>query len=422
MFINPTAHPLYDYVVFRNKPYKLSAIKLTKHLMLVFIAIFMVFICNSIVFRYGIISCSAESIAPQIKTNKPSALSELDNSPFFDPRDPDDIRPFVTLTSSQLASLTKSINGSLKFLGYLKKGNADNLYTNGFFYLNPDGRFLNLPNGTQEYGVLLNMSSKNGQTVQVYIDSHNNEIYLRHRSRIGTFSPWIKMHNPYDSITKIYLIGDSLTRGRYSYYDENNNPVTSIDKKNGWATKLFKEIRKYGTVVNYSYSGMGWIRKTTEKKLSPYQIISEKSFSDASYIVIWLGINDYNMSDPLGSPGTSTSHDGTVCGEIIRCLDLLTTKTHAPICLITPLNCRMQGSLETHYSLDYKNSRGYTLRDLCKAIIYYADFYGINAVNLSEHCSINQTNMEYYLPDKVHPTLDGYTLLARELDQKLGFR
>lgn len=238
----------------------------------------------------------------------------------------------------------------------------------------------------------------------------------------------IIVRNDYGKETTWYALGDSITAGVYSFVTE-GTADNEFDPTKVWSNH-FKKMRNYN-LVNLAVRGMGYCQYssagTGSQKLK--DIIDNNTFTNKGIITVFLGINDYNNNRYDGTNVTylgdenSTAWDNTVSGNIKGCIESLQAKTTNPIVLITPLNSWNKGTVETHYSRKHKNNgtAEYTLDDLTEIIEYWADFYGLNVINLTKAATINQTNMLTYLADKVHPTEEGHILLARELNAKIPF-
>lgn len=223
--------------------------------------------------------------------------------------------------------------------------------------------------------------------------------------------------------TKWLAVGDSITYGVYSAV---SNGGTVKYEGDGWVQQLAKALN-YDLKVMAS-RGMGYTAAVTGKdpenpsgdriNLSTLLTRIEALTDDYNLITIAFGVNDYN------TPEASTL--ATLATGLNSALQRITTKfKNARVVVITPFNCcnQVNGTAATKWNCNYAiGSPARSLADVAHKIQECCDAYGVECINATENFVFNITNIspnltdsERLLPDKVHPSLKGHTLLAKGL-------
>ena len=248
-----------------------------------------------------------------------------------------------------------------------------------------------------------------------------------------------KDHHPH-SLTDVTLIVDFCNRG--SYENIVSNPLTKEDFSGKTITFLGDSIT-YGvgasttanryssqvasslgmTEINMGISGT--VMCTGGHRTSRLDDIQKISL-DSDYVGILLGINDF---DQCRNNGTSsyyalgefgTSDTTTVYGALDKmCKDLTQrfgssdTKVFLMTPVITSWNNSVSGTRDWDQSKE--NACGYTLRELCDAIVEVATYYGIVTLDLNTLCEMNSADFS----DGIHPNDSGAKKIADTIEEFL---
>lgn len=228
--------------------------------------------------------------------------------------------------------------------------------------------------------------------------------------------------------TKWLAVGDSITFGVYSTV-QNSEVVKLVG--DGWVQQLSAALNYDLTVM--ASRGMGYTAAVTGKdpeNPSGARInldtlltrIEEGLSNDYNLITIAFGVNDYN------TPSSASLE--TVALGLNNALERLSDKfINARIVVITPFNCcNADGcTAATRWNCDYELG-GRSLADIAHKIQECCDTYGIECINATENFVFNVFNIspdledaERLVPDKVHPSLKGHTLLAKGMARYLLF-
>ena len=248
-----------------------------------------------------------------------------------------------------------------------------------------------------------------------------------------------KDHHPH-SLTDVTLIVDFCNRG--SYENIVSNPLTKEDFSGKTITFLGDSIT-YGvgasttanryssqvasslgmTEINMGISGT--VMCTGGHRTSRLDDIQKISL-DSDYVGILLGINDF---DQCRNNGTSsyyalgefgTSDTTTIYGALDKmCKDLTQrfgssdTKVFLMTPVITSWNNSVSGTRD--WNQDKVNACGYTLRELCDAIVEVATYYGIVTLDLNTLCEMNSADFS----DGIHPNDSGAKKIADTIEEFL---
>ena len=183
--------------------------------------------------------------------------------------------------------------------------------------------------------------------------------------------------------------GDSITYGA----DHANNYA----KMPHPYPELVGETLGLCCVKNLGISGATLVRGRVGRACMTDRILSCELSGDL--ISVLLGVNDYADSSPLGAP--EDKEPDTVYGALDTALRHLTEKyPRAKIFIMTPYETSIKGVSGTE-----KNSLGYTLPDVCRAVKTVAARYSVPVLDLYNEGGYRE---EIALPtsDGIHPSPD----------------
>ena len=241
-------------------------------------------------------------------------------------------------------------------------------------------------------------------------------------------------------IKKGIFLGDSISFGVYSYYDEHGDRKNADDdtavlantradvRISDWfsifANAEMDNIARRGTgyVADSRHLGNGWDKA---------QITD---FSEYDFCALCFGVNDYIQKKELGD--IQTSEEGTVIGNMMRILNkIYTDNPYCKVVVFTPYNTWGQwrdtegaaqvlyGDFASNYALGYSMGvGGNTLQDVVDAINSVCNYYGIESVDLNKGNFINRINIKDILVDGLHPTAASMKALASEMYCNMTFR
>lgn len=227
--------------------------------------------------------------------------------------------------------------------------------------------------------------------------------------------------------TKWLAIGDSITYGVYSTVQ---NGSTVKLEGSGWVQQLAAAMN-YDLKVMAS-RGMGYTADVTGKdpenpsgeriNLDTLLTRVESLSNDYNLVTMAFGINDYNTP-------SSASLESIELG-VNDALSRLTAKfINSRIVVITPFNASNANgcTAETKWNCHHKLG-GRSLLEVANRIQECCDAYGVECVNVTDNFVFNIANIspnlsdsQRLVPDKVHPSLRGHTLLAKGMAHYLLF-
>ena len=218
----------------------------------------------------------------------------------------------------------------------------------------------------------------------------------------------------YYSGKTIACIGDSVTAGV--------GATTNYVSRLGTALGM--------NVINLGVSGTvlctGGHRTCNIGKLS--------NLGSADYVTILMGINDWDQAKEgyyslgeMGSTDTTTIY-GAVKMWCDKIMELKGTETYknTKFYFMTPLITSWNNSVGSKsWDQSKVNIHGYTLRDLCKAIIEVCDVYEIPVIDLNLYSGIyynnaDDQNASTYGGDGIHPNDGGHELVTNAIVKLLG--
>ena len=250
-------------------------------------------------------------------------------------------------------------------------------------------------------------NGENGTTPTITINSDGfwvingivTDVNARGDGTYGNQLISIPVEESYFKNKKLVFLGDSITAGTGA--SSNANRFTS----------------QLSTLLQAEEFNMGIGGTTFGDRLDSDTYTDLKDIpTDADYIIISLGTNDYGSNVPLGVLGdTNTS---TIYGLVeAYCSYLTQNYSNSKIIFLTPIN---RGGI----SSTTNNHAGYSLRDVCTAITSVTSKYKITTMDMNVLSGIyyeddDNNNTTVYLPDGIHPNDNGHLLMANALKDYL---
>ena len=250
--------------------------------------------------------------------------------------------------------------------------------------------------------------------------------------------------------SKWYVLGDSISAGYYSmtveeaaekgialdYYPDNIQGVgskwDSSLRHNYWG--YANEWYLHHDIVSLAHPGQGYIRAATPG--NGIDVVSSNSFSDASLITVAWGFNDWHynkdrgdhnlidQSIPYPTENYDTTQLTTINHAIWYCLgELIRKAPNAKIVVQTPMNgWAYGGDFASNWAIGTSLSDSGTLADIHDDIKYWADYYGLQVLEMTYNNScVNRRNIQTALIDGSHPSDITHMQLARTVWARLGF-
>lgn len=232
---------------------------------------------------------------------------------------------------------------------------------------------------------------------------------------------------PLNDSDKLVCIGDSTTAGV---------GASAEDKK---YIAVLGKLMGAKTTVNLGISGstlcIGGSRGSNFGALSNEALKSTSS--NKTIVTIMIGLNDFDQANDginthpavgtkkqytLGSP--DSTDELTIYGalykwnEKIKELKKYSDYANTHFIWITPFPTGSAGQGKTDWNpLTQVNYAGYTLRDLCQAVIDMANRYRLPCIDVNLYSGIcynpnNPRSVSQYVPDRLHANDAGYNLIA----------
>lgn len=243
----------------------------------------------------------------------------------------------------------------------------------------------------------------NGQATEVVADQTKGEV-------VGDILAYNYLETAYFSGKKITIVGDSITNG-----------VGATNKNTTSYTALLQS--RLGVVVeNLGLNGttlcdgvIGSDKTSVTSRISDVKNYSKQT----DYFIIQLGVNDWIRSvdariymGALGSDNTNTIYGAL--NVYAKTLSKKFAGTNTKVIFLTPIICK---SVVGTYDPNVNNKLGYSMRDICNAIIETANLYDINVLDLNIESGIYYTsessnNVSQYMKDIVHPNDAGHEKIA----------
>lgn len=260
---------------------------------------------------------------------------------------------------------------------------------------------------------------------------------------------WYEICNIGSPTNKWYVLGDSISAGYYSITDAEatEKGVTISYRPDGlsgvgavWDSSLAHNYWGYAndwfvkrTLVGKAYPGQGYFRTAANNQNGIY-VVKNTDFSDAGLITVAWGFNDWHYNQVRGNhtlidpavkyptAGYDTTQLTTVNHAIWYCLgELIRKAPQAKIVVQTPMNGWLYGGdFDTNWSIGYSLSNSGTLADIHDDIVYWANYYGLQIMDMTYNNSIvNRLNIKDALIDGSHPTDQAHMQLGRTVGHEL---
>lgn len=245
-------------------------------------------------------------------------------------------------------------------------------------------------------------------------------------------------------VKKAVFLGDSITHGVYSYYDQDihddNHRYNGFDITDlsdiAMATRYHGIPYYFGLFadcecINIAKRGSGWVQDGRNIG-NAYEVASAYDFSDVNFCALCFGINDYINGIAIGDIETMAAD--TLIGNMSLVLSKIFSDN--PLCKVvvySPYNCWGQvshggdyvsdvlyGDESTDYALGFDKGGG-TLQEYIDAIDSVCQYYGVQHVPLSKNNIVNRLTLKNIMIDGLHPSKDSFRALAAEIYGKGNF-
>lgn len=342
---------------------------------------------------------------------------------------------FYTVSSidENLEALKKFLYETTPFDSY----NFDDL-TNGYYFVSRDSIYADLSNAPNDmkYGNFFVFAHPIGTAVIQFAYSSTNELnvkrgWFRVFNNNSVIIKWSDLNIMYHkSQDKYVAFGDSITHG----YQKTVDGHSLLTNYQYWKT-VSNTLKLFGEEGANTGSGYVYIQGNK----NGLRIIEEYDFSDVNLVSIAFGTNDWNANIPLGSiddtaenknintSGTYTNSENTLYSAIKYCVEkILESNPKIILVLITPINRTQIGnsgaalSSDTNWAYGARNTAGYTLGDVCKAVVDVAQYYGVPYIDNREGNPINRITLPKLTVDGLHLTDYGYMKLGQFYAGKIG--
>lgn len=217
-------------------------------------------------------------------------------------------------------------------------------------------------------------------------------------------------------------MGDSITQGYYSYYDDSGNAAYKLDASVGWASQVAK-LKGY-ELTNKAIGGSGYVCIRTESNpvANGKEVADSVDFSEFDLVTLAFGVNDWKYNCVLGNINDDVNSGASMYSNMKYIIEkILNDNPTCKIIVITPINCRVGGSYNDNWGFGYAYSNNGTLEDIFNAIVEVCEWYGIEYIDMTHNSIVNRHNISYLLIDKVHPSAECHKVMAIELAKKIMF-
>ncbi len=222
-------------------------------------------------------------------------------------------------------------------------------------------------------------------------------------------------------------MGDSITEGYYSYYNDQDAPTSAKDVSKAWVTKVAAENK--WNVTNLGDGGTGWLDENAYGGCA-YKLARATDFSGYNLVTLAYGINDWkgnavvHTTDDIPAEIAADVSEVSTPTTVIQAMKItieaiLASNPNCKVIGILPINCSRYGTKAGNYGLGYSFSNTGTLESFCEVLVKIYEYYGIQYIDMAHASVVNRENIETLLIDGVHPSEDCHTLMARELAKKI---
>ena len=332
------------------------------------------------------------------------------------------------------------INNIWNFIDGIKVAESTNFndLVDGAYWLNvkkDTNSLVNAPNN-YTYGDFFIISKRTGNCYTQFVfttinDKNQKRGYFRVFNDTTNIIKWSDLNVMFHKSQDNYVaFGDSITHG----YQKTVNGVDTISNYQYW--KTVGNVLKLNAVEGAN-TGSGFVKVQGNK--NALRIIEDYDFTDVNLVTLAFGTNDWNGNIPLGTiddpaingnvntNGTYTNDTNTIYSAIKYCVEkILSVDPKITIILITPINRSQVGSSgatltkEGNWGYGAINTAGYTLGDVCQAIVDVAKYYGLPYIDNREGNPINRLTVKSLTVDGLHPSDWGYMKLGQYYAGKIG--
>lgn len=255
---------------------------------------------------------------------------------------------------------------------------------------------------------------------------------------------------------KWYVFGDSISAGYFSVTDEEaaekgytivyrpsdsgHSEVTGVGSV--WMADLSHNYWGYANewflkrnLQPKAFPGQGYLKISADGK-NGIMKVKETDVSDAGLITVAWGFNDWHYNQPRGNhdlidpsvpypiENYDTTQITTVNQAIWFCLgELIRKAPNAKIVVQTPMNGWLYGGdWDSNWGIGYQMSQSGKLADIHDDIKYWADYYGLQVLDMTYNNSIvNRRNIKDVLLDGSHPSDLAHQQLGRHVAMALKY-
>lgn len=305
--------------------------------------------------------------------------------------------------------------------------------------------------------------SEDGYYEQFIFNNLVNKLYFRVFSVINNtytlMRDWtlFQDYNTYGSPkNKWYILGDSISYGYYSMTEEEaqEKGLTLSYKPSDFGYPVYDVGSVVDTTLAHNYwgyinkwylnrelvkkaaPGQGYLHKSGATIKNGIEVVSENDFSDAGLITVAWGFNDWHYDMTRGDhnlidsavPYPTENYDTTLLTTINHaiwyCLgELIRKAPQAKIVVQLPMNGWLYGGdFDSNWGIGHSLTHAGTLGQIHDDIKYWADYYGLQVLDLTYNNSIiNRLNIKEMLIDGSHPSDTAHQQLARSVWAMIGY-
>lgn len=206
-----------------------------------------------------------------------------------------------------------------------------------------------------------------------------------------------------------YAVGDSITKGLYS-----TSPTDYAQPVIG--KRWVDYVAQYNDyqLTNLGISGSGFVSGTTFRT-----VIDQNDFSNVDLVTIMLGINDWKNYSAVGK-------EDTILSELRYGLEkIISQNPYCKIILITPLNAKIgdRGTEDSNWAYGFagEGTPFGSLKNFGDKLKEVCEYYGIQVIDMTNSSVVNRKSITTVLPDGLHPNLECYEVLGKELARRITF-
>lgn len=210
---------------------------------------------------------------------------------------------------------------------------------------------------------------------------------------------------------KYYAFGDSIvdmqgtltapeTFGDTGYTTDMQKRNISDITVNGYVTAI---EQRFGLVAtNYGKGG--------QTLVGGYATLAALDYSDVALVTIAYGVNDARTGVPLG---TVNSEDITTFAGALNMLlrKIYTDNPECRVVVLTPI----QRLYVSEFGIATPNANGNYLVDFVEMCKKVAEKRSTTCIDMYHGCGLNQTNLDYYTVEGVHPVNQGFARMRNAI-------